>query len=134
VIFARARPVEISTTQMIYGDIDFQDAPAVGALKDLPRAGLIVAPRAADFIDYTHRLRSSLHSTHAPVLQSRSSRAPLEFVQRFFQLPFKIADVKTYSAGAVQNSDTDHNEIEAFARRRLIGMIVQVMIDALLQS
>src|ERR1051326_1510360 len=57
----------------------------------------------------------------------------LQLVQRFFQLAFEIADVEADSARAVEDRDTNHDEVERFLGRRLVGMLVKIVIDALLE-
>jgi len=59
------------------------------------------------------------------------TRALFDFVQRLFQLAFEIADVETDGAGAVKDSDANHDHIEALARRGCVRMIVKIVIDAL---
>ena len=59
--------------------------------------------------------------------------SPFDFIEGFFQLTFEIADVESDGAGAIQNRDADHNEIQALARGRVFRMIEQIMVDTLLK-
>jgi len=59
--------------------------------------------------------------------------SPFNLGQGFFQLPFQISHVEPHGACAVQRRDANHNQIQALARRRLVGMIVEMVIDPLLE-
>ncbi len=58
----------------------------------------------------------------------------LQLVQRFFEIALEIADVEADGARAVEDRDADHHELERLLRRRLVGMGIKIMIDALLES
>jgi hypothetical protein len=59
---------------------------------------------------------------------------PLDFAQRFVQLLLQLAHIEADGAGAVQNGDADHHEIQGFSGHRLVPMRDEIVIDPLLES
>lgn len=55
------------------------------------------------------------------------------FIERLVQILLEISDIEANGASAVENCNAYHHHVQALTRWRLVGMVMEIMIDASFQ-